>query len=107
MSPNDKIVCRLASCGKNITKTKGSICCDLCSKWYHASCVDGDYGDISLREELEKGLQGVQKIKRELNNQLKELKANVNKCNEMNSNLDITTTKKFTNIENQCKHNKI
>lgn len=39
MSPGDKFTCCLATCGKNITKSQGSISCKLCQRWYHANCV--------------------------------------------------------------------
>lgn len=40
MSPNDIVSCGLTSCGKNITKSQGSVYCSQCSKWFHAHCAD-------------------------------------------------------------------
>lgn len=39
MSPNENITCGLETCGKNVTKSGGSVCCVICMKWFHSKCV--------------------------------------------------------------------
>lgn len=39
MSPGETVHCSFESCGRNITKSSGSISCKTCLKWFHANCV--------------------------------------------------------------------
>ncbi|KNC33243.1 hypothetical protein FF38_14547 [Lucilia cuprina] len=87
MPNTDSLTSSLESCGKNITKTHGSVSCIFCLKWFHPNCVGintdqlaalakskgalnyicdsckdvrSNTDSYSFREELRKGLADIQ-----------------------------------------------
>lgn len=40
MAPAKEAVCKCPTCDKNITKSKGSVQCIICSLWFHLDCAD-------------------------------------------------------------------
>lgn len=136
MPPTEGVTCMLQSCGKNITKTQGSISCVLCGLWFHLGCVGVSSehlsaltksrgalnfvceqckssrvnpNEISLRDELRKGLADIQSkfdtilshVKDELNSKFTALKVDLDNYNTLLKQLDESTSNSINFLEDQ------